>query len=196
MDFMTTAGRRVGIAAACMLAGVVLAAGGCTRGSGTTGPTASASNTAGPASPSVDPSTAAATRAAVAAYNGYIAAYAAASQAATPDDPELAKYVGGGLLLTTRHNIRRLADIGAVQVGSQRATVTSVQANLDTTPPTVTIHACLDYTDLRLVYKADRSPVPGSSLSVTRFTETATVTLFPNGQWLVSDDKADREVRC
>jgi hypothetical protein len=150
--------------------------------------TRSAAPSASP-SPTVDPKVAEATRNALAAYNGYLAAYATASQAGNPDDPNLAQYVGDPLLSLTRHNVRQLQTLGQVQLGAQKATVTSSQANLSAAPPTVTVNACLDYSDLRLVYKSNQSPVPNSSLKVTRVSAVATVAQYPDGRWLVNETK-------
>lgn len=168
---------------------ITLAAAGC---QGDPGPEATPASSAPAASPtpSVDASVAAADQAARAAYAGYIQTWALASQAADPDDPNLARYVADPLLSLTRHNIRKLKDIGAVQLGEQKATVLSSQADLAAKPPTVTLHSCLDYSTLKLVYKANQSPVPGSALSTTKFASIATVTQYTNGQWLVSETKS------
>lgn len=139
--------------------------------------------------PAVDSSTAAATDAAVAAYNGYIRAFGQAAQAADPDDPNLASYVADPLLSLTRHNLRTLRDRGQVQVGAQTASVISAQVDLATSQPTVTIHACLDYSSIKLVYRSSRSPVPDSEIKNPKVSAIATVWLYKTGQWLVNDTK-------
>ncbi len=179
-------GRSAGLATLCVLFGVVLAAGGCTHKSATTPPSSAPSSPAGSPSPSVDPVLAKA----IDAYNGYIAAYASASQTANPDDPNLANYIGDPLLTLTRHNIRVLKNAGQVQLGAQTATVKSSQANLNANPPTVTINACLDYSQLKLVYQATHSPVPNNSLKQTKVSVLATVAQYPDGRWLVNDTKS------
>ena len=139
--------------------------------------------------PSVEPSVASAEQQARAAYAGYIQTWAIASQQADPDNPDLARYVADPLLSLTRHNIRRLKDIGAVQIGTQKATVVNVQVDLAAKPPTVTITSCLDYSDLRLVYKSNQSPVPNSSGGDPKVPSVATVWLYLTGQWLVNNSK-------
>ena len=167
---------------------VALTAAGCT--SSAPKPVASQAATASPTpSPSEDSKAADAQATALAAYKGYLLAYAEASQAANPDDPNLATYLADPLLSLTRHNIRTLKDKGEVQMGAQTATVVSSQVDLASTPPTVTIHACLDYSALKLVYQANHSPVPNSALKTTRVPAVATVAKYATGQWLVNDTK-------
>jgi hypothetical protein len=125
--------------------------------------------------------------AAVTAYEGYIAAYAHAAQTANPDDPSLPLYLGGALLSLTRHNLRVMKDNGQVQVGAQTATVTGTDVDLGASPPTITIHACLDYSAIQLVYAKDRSPVPGSEIKNPRIPAVATAWKFENGKWLVNE---------
>ena len=161
-------------------------------------PASTSTTRAGSASPtpSVDPGVAAATQAAVAAYNGYFTAYAAAAATANPDDPNLATYIGGPLLSLSRHNLRTLKDHGAVELGNVKTTVTSSTANLTASPPAVTVQACVDYTDYRLVYQSNQSPVPNSALKIKRYTTTATVNLFADGRWLVAADAPHRDTPC
>jgi hypothetical protein len=178
---------RVGLAVSAVVC-VALTAAGCTSPSPK--PLASQAATASPApSPSEDSKAADAQVTALAAYKGYLLAYAEASQAANPDDPNLAAYLADPLLSLTRHNIRTLKDKGEVQMGAQTATVVSSQVDLAGTPPTVTIHACLDYSALKLVYQANHSPVPNSALKTTRVPAVATVAKYATGQWLVNDTK-------
>ena len=183
---VTVTGRSAGTAIVCGLAGMVLVAGGCTHRSATPQPSSMPSSPASSASASVDPVLAKA----IDAYKGYLAAYAAASQAANPDDPNLSNYVGDPLLTLTRHSIRVLKSKGQVQLGAQTATVASSQPNLAANPPTVTLNVCLDYSQLRLVYQSNQSPVPGSSLKQTKISGVATVAQYPDGRWLVNDTKS------
>jgi hypothetical protein len=180
----------------CALAAVILAAAaGCTDKS----PASVASSAPAPspakATPTVDPSVAAATEAAVAAYNGYIEAFARASQAADPDDPNLARYAAGPLLILTRQSLRTMRDRGQVQLGAQTATVTSTQVDLASAQPAVTIHACLDYSSIRLVYRSNHSPVPNSEIKDPKVPAIATVWLFKTGQWLVNETRRGND-RC
>lgn len=144
-------------------------------------------------SSTVDPQTAAALRAATAAYQGYLAEFARAAQRADPDDPDLARYLADPLLGTTRRSLRAMRDKGEVQLGTQTATVTRAEADLTGGQPSVTIHACLDYSTLRLVYQANRSPVPNSRITHPKVSAVATVWLYKTGQWLVNDSKQGDE---
>jgi hypothetical protein len=178
---------RLGIAVTAAVC-FALTAAGCHSASPR--PVASPVVTASPTpSPSGDSKAADAQTKALAAYKGYLLAYASASQAANPDDPNLASYLADPLLSLTRHNIRTLKDKGEVQIGAQTATVLSSQVDLAGSPPMVTIHACLDYSALKLVYQANRSPVPNSAPKTTRVSAVATVANYTTGQWLVNATK-------
>jgi hypothetical protein len=141
------------------------------------------------ATTSQDPKTTAASKAAVTAYLGYVNAFAAASQLPDPDYPGLNRYLNQPLLSRTRHELRSMRDRGVVQVGAQTATVTSTTVDLTSAQPSVTIHACQDYSALRLVYKANHSPVPNSQIKTPKVPVIVTVWLFVNGQWMVTDAK-------
>ncbi|MFC0533921.1 hypothetical protein [Phytohabitans kaempferiae] len=125
----------------------------------------------------------------MAAYNGYIQTYALASQAADPDDLNLARYVADPLLSQTRRNIRKLKDIGAVQVGAQKASVVRNEVDLSAKPPTITLYSCLDFSDMKVVYKSNQSPIPGFSISKTNAPAVVTVWQYETGQWLVNATK-------
>ncbi len=176
-------------AAGVLLLIAALTAAACTSKNTSPAVTPSAVASSASPSPSVDPSTAAAVQGAVAAYNGYIQTYALAAQAADPDDPNLARYLADPLLSLTRHNLQTMKDRGEVQIGAQKATVTSTQVDLSAAQPVVTIHACLDYSALKLVYKSNRSPVPNSEIKNPRVSAIATVWLYQSGQWLVNNTK-------
>jgi hypothetical protein len=173
---------------AATLLGAAVAIAGCTSDEPEPGPSTVAP-TAAAATPSVEPSVASAQQQAIAAYNGYIQSWALASQAADPDDPNLPRYVANPLLSRTQHNIRKLKDIGAVQLGAQKATVLDSTVDLAAKPPTVTIRSCLDYSDLKLVYKSNQSPVPNSEIKQKKVAAVATATLHTTGQWLVTETK-------
>jgi hypothetical protein len=163
-------------------------AAGCTK-EPPNSPTPSQRPTTSSATPSVDPSVANAAVLARAAYTGYIQTWALASQSADPDNTDLPRYVADPLLSLTRHNIRRLKDIGAVQVGAQTATVQRTEVDLTGKPPTVTIYSCLDYSQIKLVYKSNQSPVPDGAPRTPRVSAVSKVTLYTTGQWLVSEAK-------
>jgi hypothetical protein len=186
MNVRVTARRRVA-ATVAFLALAVCSAAACTRNTpGTPPPTSAPSKSP---TPSVDPSVADAEQQARAAYAGYIQTWALASQAADPDNPDLARYIADPLLSLTRHNIRTLKDIGAVQVGAQTATVQRVEVDLAAKPPIVTIYSCLDYTNRKLVYKSNQSEVPDSGPGTPKVAAVSKVSLYTSGQWLVNEVK-------
>jgi len=141
----------------------------------------------------VDPKVADAEQQARAVYAGYIDTWVTAAQNADPENPDLARYVADPLLTLTRRNVRRLKDIGAVQVGAQKATVRSVKADLTANPPTVTIDSCLDYSNRKVVYRSNQSPVPNSGPATPRVPAVSKVTLHTTGQWLVSEVEQGKE---
>lgn len=151
--------------------------------------TASPAPTPTAAPSSVDPSTPDAEQQARAVYAAFVQTWAQASQAADPDNPDLARYAADPLLSLVRHNIRVLRDNGQQQLGAQTATVVSTIADLAAEPPTVTINACLDYRALRLVYRSNQSPVPGSEIGTPQVSAVVTVARYTNGQWLVNESR-------
>jgi len=192
VDPVTSGGRTTrrvpGRLVVIVVAGLIALVGCGPNRSSDSKPSSSTTATVRP-SPTGDPMVAQARQSALAAYDGYVRTYALASQVANPDDPNLASYLADPLLSLTRHNIRILKDNGQVQIGAQTATVTSSTVDLATTPPTVTIHACLDYSSLKLVYKSNQSPVPNSSLKNTHISAVVTVARYATGQWLVNDSR-------
>lgn len=172
----------------------LLVASGCDS-SGSQVPSTSSSrstistSTSSSATTSQDPKEAAASEAAVTAYLGYVRAFAAASQIPDPEYPGLSRHLNQPLLSRTRHELRSMRDKGVVQVGAQTATVTGTSVDLATDQPSVTVHSCLDYSALQLVYTANHSRVPNSQLKKTRVSAITTVWLFVNGQWMVTDTK-------
>jgi hypothetical protein len=174
-----------------LVAGLGSGCDGASSGSSRTGgPTGGASSPAASTSSttSEDPRAAAA-KAAVTAYQGYISAYAAASQIPDPDYPGLSRYVNQPLLSRTKHALRSMRDRGQVQVGAQTATVKGTSVDLAGSQPSATIHACLDYSALQLVYTSNHSPVPNSQIKSPKVSAIVTVWLFANGQWMVTDTK-------
>jgi hypothetical protein len=176
--------RRLSALVALTMSGCSLTACGGKDPSAPTTPSVAASSPS-PTS-TVDPDVAQAVQAAIGAYNGYVQYWAIASQAADPNNADLARYVADPLLSLTRHNIQRLRDNGQVQVGAQTATIMSTHADLNNAQPSVTIHACLDYSALKLVYKSNSSPVPNSAIKDPKVSTVATVWRYQTGQWLVN----------
>jgi hypothetical protein len=175
--------RLAAFAAALVLALTLNAA--CTSGDSTRSETREP--TSASATPTVDPKVADAEQQARAVYAGYIETWAIASQNADPDNPDLARYLADPLLTLTRRNVRRLKDIGAVQVGAQKATLRSVKVDLSANPPTVTIDSCLDYSNRKVVYRSNQAPVPNIGPPTPKISAVSKVTLHTTGQWLVSE---------
>jgi hypothetical protein len=180
------------VAVAGVLALALVASTACTNKKSTGTPPAPAPTSASP-TPSVNPSVADAEQQARAAYAGYIDTWVVAAQQADPDNPNLARYIADPLLTLTRHNLRTMKDNGWVQVGAQKATVQSVQVDLAATPPTVTIKSCLDYSNRKLVYKANQKEVPNSGPGTPRVPAVSKVVRYDSGQWLVNEVKQGSE---
>lgn len=142
-----------------------------------------------------DPAAAEAAEAALAAYNGYLAAAEKAEHAADPHHPELKKYLGDPLLTRVRLSIRDAKEHGAVRTGSLTSDPTITDINLDSVPMTVDIQDCLDATNYRMVYADDTDTVvPGTE--VGRYLATATATRYDDGRWLISRGVAHRDQPC
>jgi len=184
--------RRRGAATLVLLALAMAISAACTT-KGSSSPRPSSTQTSTTPMATADPSVTDAEQQARAAYTGYIQTWALASQTADPDNPDLARYAADPLLSLTRHNIRTLRGNGQVQVGAQKATVLSAKVDLAASPPTVTINACLDYSELKLVYKSNQSPVTGSEIKNPRVSAVVTVAKYTTGQWLVNESKQGRD---
>jgi hypothetical protein len=185
-------GFRARLLSVLTLTAVLLASGACESKKPAPSSSGRISAASSSPTPSIDPSVASATT----AYLGYVAAYAHAANTANFDDPALPQYIGGGLLSLSQHNLRVLAQHGAVELGTPTATVQATSAALSAQPPTVTISACLDYSTYQLVNAKTREPVPGGALKRTRYTTTATVQLYGDGKWRVSADSPHRDTPC
>nr|WP_230417202.1 hypothetical protein [Micromonospora tarapacensis] len=137
---------------------------------------------------------AAAEKAALAAYAGYLAASRTASRRSDPQEPELTRFLADPLLTRVRLSLRQAREHGAVSTGKLRSDPTVVAVDLDAEPPTVEIQDCLDATGYRLVYLANERVVPGTRGS--RHLATAVVTRYPDGRWLISAGAAHQDQPC
>jgi len=162
---------------------------GCGDRAGSAAPPA---DTRAAASP--DPRVVEAERTALAVYAGYLEALRKAESASDPHDPRLAKYLADPLLTRVRLTIRDAKEHGAMRTGKLVSDPTVTEVSLDTVPPTVSIQDCLDSTGYRLVYRADRSVVPGSEGG--RYVATVTVTRYPDGQWLINEGAVHKGQPC
>jgi len=179
----------VAVGVSLLVFAAAAAVAGCSNQDPADGPQPTNSTPSTSIEPSADPAGTEAQQAAVAAYTGYIDAYARAAQAGDPDDPNLVRYVTDPLLGATRRALRTLRDNGQVQRGAQSATVLTSRVDLTSPQPTVVIRSCLDYTGLSLVYRSNQSPVPNSTLQKQRITAESIVWRYATGQWLVNDTK-------
>jgi hypothetical protein len=145
-------------------------------------------------SPSPDSRTATAVEAALTAYAGYLAAVREAERSADPQHPELEKYLADPLLTRVGLAIRDAKEHGAMRTGTLISDPKVASVSLDTVPATVSIQDCLDTTNYRLVYRKDRSVVPGSASG--RYIATATATQYADGRWLINAGTAHRDQPC
>ncbi|MDG4794940.1 hypothetical protein [Micromonospora sp. WMMD1082] len=138
---------------------------------------------------------AAAEKAALAAYSGYLTASGTASRRSDPQAPELTRFLADPLLTSVRFNLRQAREHGAVSAGTLRSEdPTVVSMNLDATPPTVEIQDCVDASGYRMVYLADDKVVPGTRGS--RHLVTATAIRYPDGRWRINAGAAHQDQPC
>jgi hypothetical protein len=140
------------------------------------------------------PETAAASKAALVAYAGYLDASREAEESANPLHPALKKYLADPLLTQVRLAIRDAKEHGAMRTGTLISDPRVTDVRLDTVPATASIQDCLDGTGYRLVYTKDKSVVPGSTSG--RYLATATATRYPDGRWLISAGSAHPDQPC
>jgi hypothetical protein len=159
------------------------------------GPAAPASLDGAPAAtPDAAPETDAASKAALAAYAGYLDASREAEKSANHLHPALKKYLADPLLTQVRLAIRDAKEHGAMRTGTLISDPQVTDVRLDAVPATVSIQDCLDGTGYRLVYTKDKSVVPGSTSG--RYLATATAMRYPDGRWLISTGTAHRDQPC
>jgi hypothetical protein len=178
-------GRASAVLVALLIAGSVTA---CSSSSKATPPAAPA-----PAA-SPDQDGGAASKAALAAYAGYLAASRKASADPYPAHPDLAKYLADPLLTRVRDAVRDLDTHGAIRTGKLISDPRVSTLDLAASPPTVSIQDCIDSTGYKMVYADSKKPVPGSAGG--RYVATATATLYPDGRWLISDGATHRDQPC
>jgi hypothetical protein len=141
-----------------------------------------------------DAERAAAEKAALEAYSGYLTASRTASRRGDPHAPELSRFLADPLLTRVQLSIRDAKEHGAMRTGTLRSDPTVTVVNLDSDPATVEIQDCLDATGYRLVYTKDQRVVPGSGGG--RHLATATATRYPDGRWLISSGSAHQDQPC
>lgn len=135
---------------------------------------------------------AAAARGASAAYQGYLAAFAAAGQRANSRDPRLETYLGGQALLQVRITLRSMAQSGLAYRGAFKSALKVTDVSLAT--QTVQLMDCQDLTSLQVIDARSGSPVAESGQSV-RFPVVAQARYY-EGRWMIVAASADRSAKC
>jgi hypothetical protein len=172
----------VGVAAAC----------GSTSTAADTSRAPAASSTAVVASTTIDPRITAAEANVMAAYNGYINAETAASQAADFGSGDLSKYMTDPLLGQWVAQLFHLHAIGDVQRGAVISKPALVSLKLSKTSGTAIVRDCLDQSQISIVNAKSGKPL---SMPATKpYVAIASLYLYSDGRWLVSkvdttDDK-------
>ncbi len=148
------------------------------------------------ATPSVDPTRAAATTDILAAFNGYRTAESQAntSGTATPTQ-ELQKYLGDPLLTQVVAGLQQNRTKGVYYTGNVTTDPKVTDVRLGDQPPSGTIRSCEDYANYRLVYRSNNSPVPVPPAN-RRFMVTYTATLVTGQGWRITNASSDRSQTC
>ncbi|MET8282640.1 hypothetical protein [Micromonospora sp. NPDC005174] len=186
-------GRQLGRAATCLLA-IVAAVTVTACGSEQEAVERPASGQGDGARTDTGAERAAAEKAALEAYSGYLTASRTASRRSDPHAPELSRFLADPLLTRVQLSIRDAKEHGAMRTGTLRSDPTVTSVDLDSDPATVEIQDCLDATGYRLVYTKDQKMVPGSGGG--RHLATATATRYPDGRWLISSGSAHQDQPC
>jgi len=168
---------------------VALLVGACSS-SGEAAPPVAAPSTAAFAGPDAE----VASKAALAAYNGYLGATRDASVDPDPTHPALRKYLADPLLTRVRDTVRDLETHGVVRTGKMVSDPRVSALDLTANPPTVSIQDCIDSSGYKMVYAKSKKPVPGAAGG--RYVATATATLYPDGRWLISDGAVHQDQPC
>lgn len=137
--------------------------------------------------PTVDPAVAAAIEEILIAYEGAVQASMTAHRAGDPDHPHLDRHLAGEARRQVRLAIRNTVDDHLYHDGELRiveATVTAI--DLDSSPPTATLEACVDNTDYRLVDRDTGEPPPGMDHQGGRRLERMQVDRFAHGRWMIA----------
>ncbi|MGH3680105.1 MAG: hypothetical protein ACRDT2_07620, partial [Natronosporangium sp.] len=151
---------------------------------------------AGRPSAEVDPAEAEATDEILAVLDGFrrveLEAYA------DPQPPHVARrdlspYLADPLLSRTLGTLDTMLQTGVVYEGRHRWQPDVVDLQLDATPPTATIHDCLDRTQWRPVFRETGDPVPSDLPD--RYLMRLDAKLFPDG-WLLHGAAIEKETPC
>lgn len=134
----------------------------------------------------------AAARGALAAYGGYLDAYAAAGATANPVDPRLLKFAGDPALNEVQSSLQMLARGGLAYRGGFKGEVHVTKVSLDT--HTVSLASCQDISELTVVAKSTGRPLPSATQNL-RYPVNVEARFF-DGRWLIVEATADRTRKC
>ncbi len=148
-----------------------------------------------PAVASADSSTAdAAKAAALAAYNGYLAAYVTASHTADWNATSIDKYAADPLRQQAKVALHDLLDAHHVMKGQPSSHPVVTALNTSASPATVLLADCVDMTHWFEVQKATGKPV--SAGSGGHEAVSVVVVDYPGHGWLVQQSKQAAVPRC
>lgn len=137
-------------------------------------------------SPTISAAEGVARDAAMAAFNGYTATLNRASKTADTQDPDFRTYLGDPLRGDIVYSMSQLNKAGLVQVGDVKYEPAISQVLLDQPVKTVIISSCVDSSDVKIVIKATKNPVPQVSPNASRRTKIeAEAVRYDDGRWLV-----------
>lgn len=178
--------------ASTALVALILAGGAAACSASDNAPNSAA---AAPAPAATDDAEAAkASKAALVAYKGYLAASRKASLSPDPQHPDLKKYLADPLLTRVRDAVRDLQVNGAARTGNVVSDPRVTTVDLAAEPPTVSIQDCIDSTGYKMVNAKSKKPVSGALGG--RYVATATATRYPDGRWLISDGLTHEDQPC
>lgn len=118
---------------------------------------------------------------------------------ADPQPPHVARrqlspYLADPLLSRTLGTLDTMQEAGVRFEGKPRWEADVVELRLDTTPPTATIHDCLDRTGWSPVFRETGDPVPDDLPE--RYLMRIEAKLFPEHGWLLHDAALEKETSC
>lgn len=138
--------------------------------------------------PTVDPEVAEAIDEVLTAYEGAVQASVTARRESDPDHPHLDRYLAGRARSLVRLTIQEDVDDNVYHDGDLRiveATVTAI--DLEASPPTATVEACVDTSAYHLLDRATGEPPVGAPHEGGRHRERIELHRFSHGRWMVSD---------
>lgn len=160
----------------------------------------------GPKSPSPSPSTPVgqssahtpeqdAADKALAAYSGFLTAYATAGETANYESPELKNYLADPLLGDVVSDLYTKSKNGYITKGKPTFEVLRTDVHLNGQPTNVQLAVCFDDSKWDVVKKATGESVVAAG-QPHRYKVTTEVVQYDDGRWLVRKGPADRSATC